>query len=216
MPRYIIFLITANRAEASETKDDNKNELFSDPFFQKILHEFLNWIEAEIKAERVKGGEYLLESSEETNIRVDFHDPDTAPNIKPDENDDKLDLPPPKSSVTRGLQGDMSTNIMSYYTAEFSTVNDAIAWAQSCPLSYDGFALEIRQLKDVEAAISEAPSEVKERVGDQIVLARKHLLEQGKMKKEEDGTLWVKLEDEKWVTGVVAEAEKREAEKEEN
>jgi hypothetical protein len=180
---------------------------------QKIMQEFLSWTQAEIKAERIKDGAFLLEASEETNIRVDFHNPDTTAETAQEESDGKPSIPPPNSSMTRGHQNDMSTNILGYYTAEFPSVSEVIAWARSCPISYDGFALEIRQLRDTGKSIKEATSEVREWAGDQIVFMQKQLLEQGKMKKEEDGTLWVKLEDEKEVKEIVAEAEKREAQK---
>ena len=63
MPQYVVFLIVANRAGANKEKDNS--EITKDPYFQKMLQEFLNWVQAEIKAERVKGGEFLLEASEE-------------------------------------------------------------------------------------------------------------------------------------------------------
>jgi len=214
MPKYVVFLLVANRPEASKTNDDNDNELSSDPEIKKVQQEFLSWIEAENKAERVKGSEFLLDSSEETNIRVDFHDPDTKPEAKVEENDSGPAIPSLKSSVTRGHQPDMSTNILCYFTVEFSEVKEVIAWAQSCPLAYSGFALEIRELKGTEASISEAPAEVKEWAGDQIVFTRKRLFEQGKMKKDEDGTLWFKVEDEEGVKEIVVEAEKREEQNE--
>jgi len=214
MPRYVVFLITANRLEADKVKDDN--ETTKDSYFQKMLHEFLSWIQAEIKAGRINGGDFLLDSSEETNIRVDFHNPDAAPEADLEKNDGGSALPPPKSSVTRGHQVDMSANILSYYTAEFPSVNEVVAWARSCPISYDGFALEIRQLMDVKTSLSEAPPEATEWVGDHIVSTRKQLLEQGKMRREEDGTQWVKLEDDEGIRKVVAEAEEREAQKEQD
>jgi len=229
MPKYVVFLITANRPEAGKTKDNN--EITKDPHFQKWLHEFLDWIKAEVKNEHIKDGDVLLESSEDTNIRIDFHEPGTpgSPNkpqtipdmlgqstAEPDKTDSGPALPPPNSSVTRGHQPDMSTNILSYYTAEFPSVNEAIAWARSCPISYDGFALEIRQLKDLKESIDEAPPEVREWTGDYIVSVRKQLLEEGKMKKEEDGTQWVKLEDQEGIKEMVVEAEEREAQKEQD
>jgi hypothetical protein len=118
--------------------------------------------------------------------------------------------------MTRGHQVDTSANILGYYTAEFPTVNEVVAWARSCPVSSDGFALEVRQLKDLKTSISEAPSEVTEWVGDHIVSTRKQLLEQGRMRREEDGTQWVKLEDEEGIREIVAEAEERGAQKEQD
>ena len=101
--------------------------------------------------------------------------------------------------------------MLGYYTVEFPTVNEVVAWARSCPVSYDGFALEIRQLKDVIMSLNEAPVETKEWVGDHIVSVRERLLEEGKMRKEEDGTQWVKLEDEEGIKELVVEAEERKA-----
>jgi hypothetical protein len=40
MPQYGVFLIVANRPEANKKKDDN--EITKDPYFQKMLHEFLS------------------------------------------------------------------------------------------------------------------------------------------------------------------------------
>jgi hypothetical protein len=71
--------------------------------------------------------------------------------------------------------------------------------------------LEIRQLKDVIMSLNEAPVETKEWVGDHIVSVRERLLEEGKMRKEEDGTQWVKLEDEEGIKELVVEAEERKA-----
>jgi hypothetical protein len=202
MPKYVVFFITANRPEASDAKDNN--EISNEPVFQEIMQGFLSWIQAEIKSERIKDGAFLLDASEETNIRVDFHSPETVPEIIQEGE-------PANSTLTRGHQNDMSTNILGYYTAEFPTVKDVIAWARSCPISYDGFAVEIRQLRDTGEAISEATSEVREWAGDQIVFMRKRLFEQGKMKRDDDGTLWIKLEDEKEIKEIVEEAEKRDA-----
>jgi hypothetical protein len=214
MPNYVIFLIAANRPGASEAKDDN--EITKDPYFQKMLHEFLRWVVAEIEAERIKGGDFLLEASEETNIRIDFHDPDTAPEAEVEKKDGGPVLSLPSSMVTRGHQGDMSTNILGYYTAEFPTVNEVVAWARSCPISYDGFSLEIRQLQEFKKSLNDAQPEAREWAGDHIVSTRKKLLEQGKMRREEDGTQWVKVEDEEAVKEIVAEAEERKARKEQD
>jgi hypothetical protein len=211
MPKYVVFFIATNRPEANEAKDDN--EITSDPYYKKMMQEFLGWIKAEIKSERLKDGAFLLEASEETNIRVDFHNPDTLSETTQDENGVVPDVPPPKSSLTRGHQDDMSSNILGYYTAEFPKVDDVIAWARSCPISYDGFAVEVRQLRDTGEAISEATPEVREWAGDQILSVQKQLLEQGKMKREDDGTLWGKVEDQKEIKEIVQEAEKRDAQK---
>lgn len=186
----------------------------SDQLFQKMMQEFLSWMEAELKAERIKGGDFLLEYSKEFNVRVDFHDPDKAPEAKLEKNDDLPANPPPKSSMTRGYQDYMSANILGYYTAEFPSLKDVTVWAQSCPISYDGFALEVRQLHEGMKAISEATPEVKEWAGDNILFMRKQLIEQGKMKREEDGTLWAKVVEEDEIKEIVAEAEKREAQNE--
>ena len=213
MPNYVVFLIIANRP-ADKAKDNT--EMTKDPYFQKMLHEFLSWVQAEIKAERIKRGDFLLEASEETNIRIDFHTPDAAPEAEPEKNDGEPTLPPPKSSTTHGHQLDTTANILGYFTAEFPTVDEVVAWGRSCPISYDGFALEIRQLRDLQASIDEAAPEATEWVGDYIVSKRKELLEEGKMKKEEDGTQWVKLEDEGGIKEIVAEAEERAAQKEQD
>jgi hypothetical protein len=209
MPKYVIFLIIANRPPASETKDIA--ELTKDPVFQKTLNEFLSWVKTEIEAERIKGGDFLLEASDETNIRIDFQNRDTPPEAELEKKDGESVPPPPKSLTTRGHQVDMSANIIGYYTAEFPCLNDVITWGRSCPIYYDGFALEIRQLKDVIMSLNEAPVETKEWVGDHIVSVRERLLEEGKMRKEEDGTQWVKLEDEEGIKELVVEAEERKA-----
>jgi len=211
MPKYVVFLIVANRLGADKTRDDN--DITKDPYFQKMLHEFLSWVQAEVKAERVNGGDFLLEASEETNIRIDFHVPDAAPEAEAEKSDATPTLPPLDSTMTRGHQVDTTANILGYFTAEFPTVNDVVAWGRSCPISYDGFALEIRQLRDLQTSISEAPPEATEWVGDHIVSTRKQMLEDGKMKKEEDGTQWVKLEDEEVIKEIVADAEERAAQK---
>jgi len=205
MPKYVVFFIAANRPQASEAKDDD--DIKNDPYFKKTMQEFLNWIKAEIESERIKDGNFLLDASEETNIRVDFHTPEAAQ----DETEDQPTIPPPSSSLTRGYQNDMSSNMLGYYTAEFPALEDVIAWAQSCPISYDGFSLEIRQLQNNEKVVAEAEPEVKEWVGDQILSTRKKMLDQGKMKKEDDGTLWGKVEDDKEIKEIVADAEKRDA-----
>ncbi|KAE9370068.1 hypothetical protein N431DRAFT_509004 [Stipitochalara longipes BDJ] len=211
MPNYVVFFLVAHRPEANPTKDDK--EITEDPHFQKMLHEFLSWIQAEIKAERIKGSEFLLEASDETNIRIDFQNTYPEPEAESEKNDSEPTLPPPKSAMTRGHQGDTTANILGYFTAEFPTVDDVVAWGRSCPISYNGFALEIRQLKDLKNSISEAPPEATEWVGDHIVAKRKELVEEGKLKKEEDGTQWVKLEDGEEIKKIIAEAEEREAQK---
>lgn len=206
MPKYVVFMIVANRPEVDETRDKDDKDVSDDPLFKEMLRRFLSWIEAEIKSERLKDGAFVLKSSEETNIRVEFHEGKMK---ESETGDSKSEIPPPDPSVTHGLQSNMSTNIMGYYTAEFPTVEDVVAWARSCPVSFEGFALEVRQLQDSGAAISEAPSDVKEWAGDQILSTRKQLLQQGKMKKDEEGTLWVKVEEDPKIKKVVAEAEER-------
>jgi len=222
MPKYIIFLIIAGRPGASESKTSKQDDeaTYKDPEFQKTLAAFLDWIKEEFEARRITDGNVLLDASEDTNIRIDFFSPgpeaiqkkdDAAPETKEGE----TSLPPPKSSVKRGVQDDVSTSILTYYIAEFPTLNEAIAWGQSCPISFDGLALEIRQLQDLNAAVEEAPQQVREWSGDTIMNGRKRLLEEGKMRRDEDGTLWVKVEDPEGVSEIVAEAEEREAKKEE-
>jgi len=216
MPKYVVFLIAANRSQSDTTKDDN--EIQKDPVFKKIMQEFLNWMGTEMEADHVKGGDFLADSSDETNIRVEFHGPGTAPESEPEKNEDGTVIPAPKSSMSHKHQTSVTTNIMGYYTVEFPTMDEVIAWARSCPISYDGFALEIRQLliQDMDRAVSEMPSESKEWAGDQILFARKKLFEEGKLKKEDDGNLWVKIEEDQGIKEIVAEAEKRETEKEQD
>jgi hypothetical protein len=284
MPKYALFLIADARSEVDQARDeitnDNnevKDDVKEDPLFQKVVKDFLSWSEAEIKAERLKGGDFLVASSKDANIRVKFHEPKTVPEAEPEKKDDGLEtkdegiqtkdegpekdddrvektheepetkvdgaetkvdgaetkdegtekkdegpekkdvelvLPPPNSSVTRGEQTAVTANILGYYTTEFDTVDNVITWAQSCPISYGGFALEIRELQDTTSSITEAPAEVKGWVGDQIVFMRKQLLEQGKMKRDQDGTLWSKVEDDEEVKELVGEAEKREEQNE--
>jgi hypothetical protein len=209
MPKYAIFLVTAEPSEPSKTKD----EINEDPHLQKMVQEFLSWTEAEIKAERVKNGDFLLNSSEETNIRVDFHDLDKTSEAEPENNGAGPAVPLPNSSVSRGQQTCVSMRILGYLTAEFPTVDAVVLWARSCPLSYEGFSLEIRQLQDAEMSINGAVSQARDWAGEQIVFLRKQLLEQGRMRRDEDGTLWAKVEDTPEVAEIVAEAEKREAEK---
>lgn len=91
-----------------------------------------------------------------------------------------------------------------------------VAWAQSCPLSYEGVFLEIRELHDRKEVLNEATEEVEQFAGDQILFMRKQLSEEGKLKTDEDGTMWIKVEEEQGVKEIVADAEKRETKNEEN
>ncbi|KUJ10924.1 uncharacterized protein LY89DRAFT_689476 [Mollisia scopiformis] len=214
MPKYTVFLIVADRSanRSEEEKKKQSDDVKKDPSFNKFMKEFLDWIGEETNAKRLKSADVLEESTEQTSIRVNFHS-DETPAAEAEKDDDTKFMPPTKSLTTRGHLECVSANILGYYTAEFPTINDAATWAQSCPIAFDGFALEIRQLTDTDKTISEATPEVKEWAGDQIVSARKQLVEEGKLKKEEDETLWVKVEDSEEIKEVVTEAEKRLAEK---
>jgi hypothetical protein len=212
MPQYVIFFIVQDRPDANDS-DDNKSRR-EEPAFRKVLHDFLGWIAAEIKAERIKSGNFLLESSEETNIQVNFHLPEDAPVAEPEKNDEELVIPSAESTVTRDIQLSVSRNILGYYTGEFPALGDVIEWARSCPIGYDRFTLEIRQLYDAQANITEAPSEARDWAADHIVEKRKEQIEQGNMKKDEDGTLWAKVEDPEPIKQIVAEAETRQEQNE--
>ncbi|KAH8895232.1 hypothetical protein GQ53DRAFT_820070 [Thozetella sp. PMI_491] len=208
MPKYVVFIIFPNRPTDKESGDDMKDN----PLFQKLIHEMVTWITSEVEAERLKGGENLVDVSEESSIRVDLQTPDIVPSAEPKEPGGDIALPPPKSSVTRGHQNHASREIRAFYTAEFPTVDDVIAWAQSCPVSYDGFSLEIRALEELDITSSKMPSELKEWAGHRIISRRKELLEEGQLRRDEDGTLWARVVDDKPTKDLVAEAEKREAE----
>lgn len=213
MPKYIIFLIIADRPAAEKEKDHD--DLHDHPSFQKMMKEFLNWVKAEIEAERIKGANYLLDSSEDTHIRIGYHTPWTPEEDKVKTEGESIS-PPSKSSITRGQQAGMSKNMLAYYTAEFPKLDDVITWGRSCPIAYDGFSLEIRELDDNAAAVGKMPPKEKEWVGDKILAVRRQMLEEGKMKKEGDGTQWVKLEDSKEIKEIVVAAEERDAQKEED
>lgn len=233
MPKYVIFLIVPNRSEAKHDKEVVQ-KVAEDPDSRKMLHDIISWINAEVEAKRIVGGESILPASEDTNIRIDFHTrstntndtktglrsalkhfihPSTVARSEAGQKGDDPKLPSSAFTVTRPPQDGMSTNLVSYLTAEFTTVNEVIAWAQTCPIPDGGFSMEIRELKGTAAVFEEAPPEERDTAGDMILSMRKELLEEGKMKKEADGTQWVKLEDEDGIKQVVAEAEEREAKK---
>jgi hypothetical protein len=212
MPKYVVFFICAEQP-SNEKKSD---EIKESPLYQKVMHEMVTWITSEIEGERLKGGENLVDFSEESSIRVDLHTPDETPPADYKENDGDITLPPPKSSVTRGQQNHTSREIRALYTTEFPTLDDVIAWAQSCPVSYDGFSIEIRAAEEVDITSSQLPSEFKEWAGHRIVSRRKELLEEGKLRKDDDGTLWARVVDDQPTKDFVAEAEKKESEASEN
>ncbi|ETS73849.1 hypothetical protein PFICI_14795 [Pestalotiopsis fici W106-1] len=223
MPKYSVFVIFANRPALDESDDGEKPH--GDPLYERILRDFFNWMQGEIKAERLQGADFLDESSEETSIKVDFQTPDE---VKEGKLDDKLkessiddaadDGAPPlvasKSSVRRGSQHALSRDILGYFTIEFPTVDDVIAWAQSCPLSFEGCSLEIRRLHDTKKAIEDIPPDIRERTGDQMLATRERNLQEGKLKKNDDGTLWAKVELEGPAKDMLDEAEERKAQKE--
>ncbi|KAH8680683.1 hypothetical protein BX600DRAFT_504443 [Xylariales sp. PMI_506] len=220
MPNYAIFIVDSNRPYIDKTKEDEDIE--KSPLAQKMLREFIAWTDTEVKAGRIQGGDFLLKSSAETNVRVEFSNPDEAPaaeqgrNGDDDNNDGTTLLRKDPQAIPEGNDHSTTTTIIGYYNAEFPTIKEAVSWAQSCPISYEGFAIEIRQLQDSETALNNAPSELKEWAGDQIVSVRKQKLEEGKMRKDEDGTLWAKVEDDGVVKEIINDAEKRDVQNDHN
>lgn len=231
MPKYAVFVVFEDLLaleEATESRD-----LRDDPVYQKSVRDFLAWGEAEVKADRLKGGDFLHASSEETSIRVEFEDNpevyEDAEEKKSSEDDEESgekaspeddggisSSPPPKSSVTRGGRHSVSKDVLGYYTTEFATADEVVAWAQSCPLHSKGFSLEIRQLKEFEKDIADAQADVRRWTGDQMLAVRDKKLEQGQLKRDEDGTLWAKTEVEEGpLKDIIAEAEERKAQREE-
>lgn len=233
MRKYAVFVVYEDLL-ALEKATEGRN-LYDDPVYQKSVRDFLAWGEAEVKADRLKGGDFMYPSSEATSIRVEFEDDpeaygdaeektsgdDKEPGGKAALADDggnsssALPPPPPKSTVTRGGRHSVSKDVLGYYTTEFPTADEAVAWAQSCPLHGKGFSLEIRQLKEFEKDIVGAPADVRQWAGDQMLAAREKKLEQGQLRRDEDGTLWAKAEVEGPLKDVIAEAEERKAQREE-
>ncbi|KAF7541396.1 hypothetical protein G7054_g557 [Neopestalotiopsis clavispora] len=216
MPKYAVFVIFANRRSLDEKED--KESPKGDPLYEKVLRDVFNWIQEEIKAERLKGASFLDESTEETSAKIDFDTPDEVKEGKLDdllkENDGDTPLVTPKSSVTRNSRHALTRDIMHYFIIEYPNLDEAIAWAQSCPLSFEGSSLEIRRLHDPMKSVEEMPSDIRERSGDQALATRDKELQEGKLKKDEDGTLWAKVEFEGPVKDVLAEAEERRAQRE--
>ncbi|KAF3025141.1 hypothetical protein E8E14_014705 [Neopestalotiopsis sp. 37M] len=192
--------------------------LKGDPLVQKVMHDVVTWIQEQVKAGRLKGADFLVESSEETSIKIDFDTPDDVKDGKLDdmleENDGESPLVTPKSSVTRGSQHALTRDILNYFTVEFPSLDDAISWAQSCPLSFEGSSIEIRKLQDTKTAVENTPADIRERTGDQMLATFDKELQEGNMKKSNDGTLWHKVELEEPLQDVLAEAEERRAQKE--
>jgi len=207
-------MIIVNRGQVNVTSDDSKAKR-RDPAVEEMMHKVLEWIDDEVRAKRIESSEVLLDSSEETDIRVEFHDPDTVSQEEQEKNDKEPEIPHTDPSVKRGGQIATSTDILGFYTVEFPTKDEVVAWARSCPLSYEGVFLEIRELHDRKGVLNEATEEVKQYAGDQILFMRKQLSEEGKLKTDEDGTMWIKVEEEQGVKEIVADAEKREAKNEE-
>lgn len=114
--------------------------------------------------------------------------------------------------MLRGPKHSQITHLRASYFVEYPTSEEVIAWAKSCPVAFDGFSLEIRELEDPKVPLKSAPEDMKEWIGDQIVSKRKELVEKGDMKKDDDGTLWAKIKDEDWTKEMIIEAEKRDAE----
>lgn len=194
----------------TQSKDDGEalEEAKEDPLVRAAIAEMTTWIEAELKAQRLTSGGVLTESTAETDVRVNFHNPDEP--AKETAEEGTISLPPSKSSVVRGPQANVSAAISYYYVVKFPTIEDVVAWAQSCPISCDGFALEIRKLQSSAEILGEVDGETSDHIGDLVVSQRKKAMEEGKMKKEEDGTLWAKVEasDEK-IEEVIKKAEER-------
>ena len=82
-------------------------------------------------------------------------------------------------------------------------MDTVIEWLEGYPLYGDGLSFEIRQLvEQVE------DKQAKGFIVDQIVLGREKLKQEGKLRKDEDGSTWMKveIEDEK-LKGEVEERE---------
>ncbi|KAK6224119.1 hypothetical protein LQW54_000266 [Pestalotiopsis sp. IQ-011] len=231
MPKYAVFVVYEDLLALEEVTESR--DLRDDPVYQKSVRDFLAWGEAEVKADRLKGGDFLHASSEETSIRVEFEDnpeayedageektsggDENSEDKATQETDGANSPPPPKCTVTRGGRHSVSKDVLGYYKTEFATADKVVAWAQSCPLHTKGFSLEIRQLKEFDKDIADAPADVRRWTGDQMLAVRDKKLEQGQLKRDEDGTLWAKTEVEEGpLKDIIAEAEERKAQREED
>lgn len=207
MPEFLILFLFPKSSQASKDVGETVEEAKENPLLRKAITEMTAWIEDELKAQRLTSGGVLLDSTADTDVRVNYHNPDEQAH---DNAEGGISLPPSKSSVVRGPQANVSASISQYYVAKFPTIDNVVAWAQSCPISYDGFALEIRKLQSAAEILDEVDGETADRIGDLVVSQRTKLIEEGKMKKEEDGTLWAKVEDdEEQVREMVKKAEER-------
>lgn len=207
MSEFLVLFLFPKSANPSKDAEETIEEAKEDPILRKAIAEMTTWIENELKAQRLTSGGILTDSTADTDVRVNFHNPDEPAH---DTAEEGISLPPSKSSVVRGPQANISARISYYYVVKFPTIEDVVAWAQSCPISCDGFALEIRKLQSAVEILDEVDGETSDRIGDLVISQRKQMIEEGKMKKEEDGTLWAKVEDkDEKLRKVVQKAEDR-------
>ncbi|KAI0470989.1 hypothetical protein GGR56DRAFT_658524 [Xylariaceae sp. FL0804] len=240
MPQFIVFMINnirgaaeaagkipkkndpkpqENTADEKKEGEEKEKEGKQDPFVEHMMRDMVEWTTSEAK--KLKGEGVLLDASAATSVRVDFHDPpdDVKARVGKGEDVDFDDSGLPASSLTYPHDDDgdghndfFSARVQGYYVAEFPSLDACVAWARRCPMPFDGFHLEIRQLRDAEALVREMPAWAGEAAGDRVLEHRREAREQGRLRVDGDGTMWVRVEKEKWLEEKVGEAEKRKAE----
>lgn len=198
MPNFFILLTSKHDTRKSEdTNDDTNDEVqkITDKVTAASIQLFQKWMTDELQAQRIIQSGGTLPASEQTQARINFQDAGIG-----EAGVDKLvgiadgtvnaeDCPKPLVNIESGPIDD-PVAISAYFIVKQDSMQAALDWAKTAPIFGPNMSFDIRQLlEDVE----DEPS--RDFVVEQVVSIREKLVQEGKMKINQDGTHWVKVDD---------------------
>ena len=118
-----------------------------------------------------------------------------------------IEYPPAPTTVVRGPSGGITSRFVGYYVLRRETIDEVIAWTQSVPVFTGSVGFEIRLL---DYPWGDKNEETKKVIVNHTVACNEKLVHAGKLKRDDDGTWWRKVENDndEEEARLVAEAEK--------
>lgn len=115
-----------------------------------------------------------------------------------------IKYPPPLTSIIRWAVESDTSQLVSYYILKRDNMDEIVEWANSAPIFTNRLSFEIRQLTE-DLIFDNAEAFVVE----EVVSAKEKLMQEGKLRKDADGTYWIKIEiEDEALAEKVADAEK--------
>lgn len=196
MPNFLILFTSKHDTSRSGESAEDEENVDLKKIIAASMQLYQKWMTDELQAQRIIHSGGALDASKQTQARIRFQDAgiddkflDKLMSLT-DGTIDASDGLKPVSQIDVGPIDD-PVAITSYFIVKQESLEAVLDWAKTAPIFAPGISFEIRQLIE---EIEDEPS--RDFVVEQVIGIREKMVGEGKMKIDEDGTHWVKLDDE--------------------